>query len=71
MHPDRHLNFPSDDDIFQDALDGVHALDELKEIVHMEKAILDRFGTTDFEIGEGLLEREVGREDDDTYGLWV
>lgn len=71
LHPDRYLNSSSDNDIFQDALSGVHVLDELKEIAHVEKAILDRFGTTDFEIGEGLLEREIGRDDDDTYGLWV
>ena len=45
-------------------------LEALKEIAHMEKLILDRFGTTDFEIGEGFLERRIGKEDPDTYGLW-
>lgn len=33
-------------------------------------AILDRFGMVDFEIGEGILQRSVGKEDVDTSGLW-
>jgi len=53
-----------------EALDAVSVLEDLKEIAHMEKLILDRFGTTDFEIGEGFLERGIGKEDPDTYGLW-
>mmetsp|Transcript_9695 Transcript_9695/g.16925 ORF Transcript_9695/g.16925 Transcript_9695/m.16925 type:complete len:209 (-) Transcript_9695:199-825(-) len=56
-----------------EALEAVNVLEELKEIAHLEKSILDRFGTTDFEIGEGLLERGIGREDPDLaddYSLW-
>ena len=34
-----------------------------EEIAHMEKNILDKFGTTDFEIGEGFLERGIGKDD--------
>lgn len=71
LHPDRHLGNGIDATLLKEALNAVHVLEELKEIAHVEKAILDRFGTTDFEIGEGFLEREIGREDDDTYGLWV
>jgi len=56
--------------ILHAALDALSNLEELKEIAHMEKLILDRFGTTDFEIGEGFLERRIGKEDPDTYGLW-
>ncbi len=56
--------------ILNAALDALNNLEELKEIAHMEKSILDRFGTTDFEIGEGFLERNIGKEDPDTYGLW-
>ncbi|KAL3756616.1 hypothetical protein ACHAWU_005844 [Discostella pseudostelligera] len=56
--------------ILDAALDALNNLEELKEIAHMEKIILDRFGTTDFEIGEGFLERRIGKEDPDTYGLW-
>ena len=71
LKPNHHL----DDDFhsllaLNDALDAVNVLEELKEIAHVEKSILDRFGTTDFEIGEGFLERSIGREDEDTYGLW-
>lgn len=47
------------------ALDALNNLEELREIAHMEK-----FGTTDFEIGEGFLERSIGKEDPDTNGLW-
>mmetsp|Transcript_6623 Transcript_6623/g.12501 ORF Transcript_6623/g.12501 Transcript_6623/m.12501 type:complete len:207 (-) Transcript_6623:1551-2171(-) len=43
--------------ILDGALIAVDLLEELKEMAHMEKSILDRFGSTDFEIGEGLLER--------------
>lgn len=57
-------------EILMEAMDAVNVLEELKEIAHMEKSILDRFGTTDFEIGEGFLERQIGRDDPDTYGLW-
>lgn len=56
--------------VLDEALDAVNHLEELKEIAHLEKNILDRFGHTDFEVGEGFLERGIGREDDDTYGLW-
>jgi hypothetical protein len=56
--------------ILHAALDALNNLEELKEIAHMEKSILDRFGTTDFEIGEGFLERSIGKDDPDTYGLW-
>jgi hypothetical protein len=77
LHPDRRLaDVDSSEDyypsiVLKDALNTVHVLEELKEIAHVEKTILDRFGTTDFEIGEGFLEREIGREDGDTYALWV
>lgn len=71
MKPNHHL----DDDfhsviLLKEALDAVHVLEELKEIAHAEKSILDRYGTTDFEVGEGFLERSIGRDDPDTYGLW-
>ena len=59
--------------VLDEALDAVNILEDLKEIAHMEKSILDRFGTTDFEIGEGFLERGIGRDDPDLctdYGLW-
>jgi hypothetical protein len=56
--------------VLHDVLDALTDLEDLKEIAHMEKLILDRFGTTDFEVGEGLLERRIGMEDSDTYGLW-
>ena len=38
-------------EVLKEALNAVNVLEELKEIAHMEKSILDRFGTTDFEIG--------------------
>lgn len=56
-------------ELLKEALEAVNVLEELKEIAHMEKSILDRFGTTDFEIGEGFLERGIGREDPG-YDLW-
>eukprot|EP01083_Nonionella_stella_P161662 529796_1 len=56
--------------VLDEALNAVNVLEELKEIAHLEKSILDRFGTTDFEIGEGFLERGIGKEDPDTYGMW-
>lgn len=74
LHPNRHVgddNNIHSESVLKEALNAVHVLEELKEIAHVEKSILDRFGTTDFEIGEGLLERNIGREDGDTYGLWV
>lgn len=74
LHPDRHLGDGTDvysESVLKDSLNAVHVLEELKEIAHVEKNILDRFGTTDFEIGEGFLEREIGRDDEDTDGLWV
>ncbi|KAL3791502.1 hypothetical protein HJC23_011533 [Cyclotella cryptica] len=81
LHPDRHQDEGESEGgekgdvhssmVLEEALNAIHVLEELKEIAFVEKTILDRFGTTDFEIGEGFLEREIGREDDDTYGLWV
>ena len=56
--------------LLDEALTAVNVLEELKEIAHVEKSILDRFGRTDFEVGEGFLERSIGKEDEDTYGLW-
>lgn len=56
--------------VLDEAVDAVNHLEELKEIAHLEKNILDRFGHTDFEVGEGFLERGIGREDEDTYGMW-
>jgi hypothetical protein len=82
LHPDRHQDEAVEEGeedvagnssmaVLEEALNAIHVLEELKEIAFVEKTILDRFGTTDFEIGEGFLEREIGREDEDTYGLWV
>ena len=77
LHPDRHQEDEGGKEdvhssmVLEEALNAIHVLEELKEIAFVEKTILDRFGTTDFEIGEGFLERDIGREDDDTYGLWV
>lgn len=65
---DHMLNYKEKDDLH--ALDYAHVIEELNEISHMEKSILDRLGTTDFEIGEGFLERGIGREDQETFGLW-
>jgi len=56
--------------LLKKAVEAVHVLEELKEIAHAERSILDRFGTTDFEIGEGFIERSIGRDDPDPYGLW-
>lgn len=76
LHPDRHENDEegrkdSSNVVWEEALNAIRVLEELKEIAFVEKTILERFGTTDFEVGEGFLEREIGREDEDTYGLWV
>ena len=72
LHPDHYDNDGEDSysDLLKEALEAVHVLEELKEIAHIESSILERFGTTDFEIGAGLLERNIGREDSDTDGLW-
>ncbi|KAL7520943.1 hypothetical protein ACHAWX_005636 [Stephanocyclus meneghinianus] len=75
LHPDRHEENEGRKDssnvVWEEALNAIRVLEELKEIAFVEKTILERFGTTDFEVGEGFLEREIGREDEDTYGLWV
>ena len=71
IKPEHYLGHDShEDEVMDAALNAVNALEELKEIAHVEKKVLDRFGRTDFEIGEGFLEREIGRDDEDTYALW-
>eukprot|EP00584_Thalassiosira_punctigera_P021255 CAMPEP_0172554916 /NCGR_PEP_ID=MMETSP1067-20121228/57011_1 /TAXON_ID=265564 ORGANISM="Thalassiosira punctigera, Strain Tpunct2005C2" /NCGR_SAMPLE_ID=MMETSP1067 /ASSEMBLY_ACC=CAM_ASM_000444 /LENGTH=216 /DNA_ID=CAMNT_0013343385 /DNA_START=133 /DNA_END=783 /DNA_ORIENTATION=- len=73
MKPERYREKGDRSDVLDEAVNAVNVLEELKEIAHMEKSILDRFGSTDFEIGEGLLERGIGREDPDLindYSLW-
>ena len=72
-HKLSHENTRSDAGVvnhYKEALANHDVLEQLNEISHMEKSILDRLGTTDFEIGEGFLERGMGRKDPDTYGLW-
>ncbi|KAL7536247.1 hypothetical protein ACHAWF_005416 [Thalassiosira exigua] len=73
LHADPEHYYDKDEEttsLLQEALGAVNVLEDLKEIAHVEKSILDRFGTTDFEVGEGFLERGIGKEDPDTYGLW-
>ncbi|KAL7530843.1 hypothetical protein ACHAXR_005924 [Thalassiosira sp. AJA248-18] len=72
LKPEHYCDVDEDfcPDIIDSAIDAVNILEELKEIAHVEKTILDRFGTTDFEIGEGFLERGIGKDDPDTYAMW-
>lgn len=71
MTPEHYLGTDThSSEVIDAAINAVNVLEELKEIAHLEKSVLDRFGTTDFEIGEGFLERGIGRDDEDPYGLW-
>lgn len=70
MKPEHFGTDTHSSEVIDAAINAVNVLEELKEIAHLEKSVLDRFGTTDFEIGEGFLERGIGRDDEDPYGLW-
>lgn len=56
--------------VLDHAVDAINALEDMTELSHIEKKLVDRYGLTDFGAEyEGFLDRPIGREDDG-ISLW-